>query len=257
MFLAVDIGNSAVKCALFDGDDVVRTFSVFPPGDSPDPAPAEHWLEELAPHLDNVDIDQIGLVSVVPARTTPVTEALERRTDAPITALKSDASIPFALSYDTPETLGVDRLAAAAAGWVSYGRDAGRSVIVVDAGTAVNYEVVRRDGTYLGGAIAPGPALARESLRRGTAQLPEVSLDLPDTPVGRSTQSGLRSGIMWGLVDSVQGMVRRGAQDLPDTPVLVLTGGWSQLLADHLDHDHRSPLLVLRGVRILTLINRD
>lgn len=257
MFLAVDIGNSAVKCALFDGETLIRTFSASALEASTNPAPAEHWLEELAPHLDNVDVDQIGLVSVVPARTTPVTEALDRRTDAPITTLNSNASVPFALGYDTPETLGIDRLAAAAAGWAGYGRDAGRSVVVVDAGTAVNYEVVHRDGTYLGGAIAPGPALVRESLRRGTAQLPEVSLELPDTSIGRSTRSSLQSGIVWGLVDSVRGMTRRVSQDLPDAPVLVLTGGWSRLLAEHLEHDHVAPGLVLRGVRILTLMNCD
>lgn len=257
MFLAVDIGNSAVKCALFDGDALTRTFSLSPPDGSGTPAPAEYWCEELAPHLRNVDVERIGLVSVVPARTTPVTDALEERTNAPITTLESNAAVPFALDYDTPETLGIDRLAAATAGWVGYGRDIPRSVVVVDAGTAVNYEVVHRDGTYLGGAIAPGPALVRESLRSGTAQLPEVSLELPDTSIGRSTRSGLQSGIVWGLVDSVCGMTGRVAQDLPDAPLLVLTGGWRRLLADHLEYDHVAPALVLRGVRILTLMNCD
>jgi type III pantothenate kinase len=157
--------------------------------------------------------------------------------------------LPFALDYETPDTLGTDRLAAAAAGWVYYGRVTPQSIVVVDAGTAVNYEVIHRDGIYQGGAIAAGPALMREALRAGTAQLPDVPMAFPDQSVGRSTRTALPTGIMSGLVDSVRGM--------SDSPRLVLTGGWSQLLADHLKAEaQHAPHLVLRGVRLLTTMNR-
>jgi type III pantothenate kinase len=162
--------------------------------------------------------------------------------------------LPFELAYKTPDTLGTDRLAAAAAGWAQYGRVAAppQSVIVVDAGTAVTYEVVHRDGIYQGGVISAGPALTRRALTNGTAQLPDVSLALPDDPVGRSTHSALQSGIMWGLVDGVQGMVDRLAGTLPDVPRIILTGGWGSLLADHLDRvDAYAPHLVLEGIRLL------
>jgi type III pantothenate kinase len=124
-------------------------------------------------------------------------------------------------------------------------------VIVVDAGTAVTCEVVHRDGVYQGGTIAAGPALARQALQSGTAQLPAVPLDLPDDPVGRSTQTALQSGIMWSLVDGVQGMTDRLASTLPDAPQIVVTGGWGDLLARHLDTSSHAPHLVLHGIRIL------
>lgn len=257
MLLALDLGNSAVKAGLFEGDTLTwqASFSL------PDPSSTEpgdaHWHDTFAPHLHDPKIDRVGLVSVVPARTDPVTNAVQSFTDAPVTPIHPEMKLPFALDYDTPDTLGVDRLAAAAAGWVRYGQDAPRSVLVVDAGTAVNGEVIHRDGRYLGGTISPGPALSREALRRGTEQLSEIPLTLPDHPVGQSTRTALQSGIVGGLLDRVRGLTDRLAQPLPDSPRLVLTGGWSALLATHLDAEaQHAPHLVLRGTRLLTTMNR-
>lgn len=257
MLLALDLGNSAVKAGLFEGDTLAWQAS-FPLPDPSSTAPEEaHWHDAFAPHLHDLKIDQVGLVSVVPAHTDPVTNAVQSFTDAPVTPVRPEMELPFALDYDTPDTLGVDRLAAAAAGWVRYGQDAPRSVLVVDAGTAVNSEVIHRDGRYFGGTISPGPALSREALRRGTAQLPEVPLSLPDRPVGQSTRTALQSGIVGGLLDRVRGLTGRLAQPLPDSPRLVLTGGWSELLATHLDAEaQHAPHLVLHGARLLATMNR-
>jgi len=248
VFLAIDVGNSAVKGGLFDGTELVRVFSV------PEGA-GETWEAVLAPHLDDVSIEGVGVASVVPATTEAVTAALGAYTDATPVHVRPGMRLPFRLDYETPDTLGMDRLAAAAGGWTRYGRrsEPARSVIVVDAGTAVTGEVVHRDGVYRGGVIAAGPALVRQALRSGTAQLPDASLDLPADPVGRSTQSALQSGIMWGLIDLVRGMTDRLAETLPDAPIVVLTGGWSALLADHLNSvDDVNPHLVLEGVHALT-----
>ena len=256
MLLALDIGNSAVKVGLFDGDEPEEVDSINLPDAASAASGSVHWREALMPVVDRAPIEQIGLVSVVPARTKAVAEALRTLTEAPMTLVDPKLALPFDLAYTTPDTLGNDRLAAATAGWMQYGHDAARSVLVVDAGTAVNYEVIHRDGIYQGGAIAAGPTLVREALRAGTAQLPDVPLRLPEAPVGRSTQTALQSGIMWGLVESVRGMRTRLAQSLPDSPRLILTGGWSALLVDHLDDEvHHVPHLVLQGVRLLTIQN--
>ena len=257
MLLALDLGNSAVKAGLFEGDTLTWQAS-FPPPDSSSTEPEDaHWHDAFAPHLHDLRIDRVGLVSVVPARTDPVTNAVQSLTDAPVTPIHPGMKLPFVLNYNTPDTLGIDRLAAAAAGWVRHGQDVPQSVLVVDAGTAVNGEVIHRDGRYLGGTIGPGPALSREALRRGTAQLPEIPLTLPDHPVGQSTRTALQSGIVGGLLDSVRGLTDRLAQPLPDSPRLILTGGWSTLLARHLDAEARhAPHLVLRGTRLLTSMNR-
>ena len=257
MLLTLDIGNSAVKVGLFEGERLAQVDSIGPPDAEAKDPEGPHWRNVLASLLDDAPIDRIGLVSVVPARTEAVASALQALTNASITVVQPEMTLPFILDYDTPNTLGNDRLAAAVAGWMRYGRDASRSVLVVDAGTAVNYEVIHREGIYRGGAIDAGPALVRQVLRTGTAQLPQVPLTLPKDAVGASTQSALQSGIMWGLIESVRGMRTRLAQSLPDAPRLVLTGGWSSTLTNHLDGEvHHAPHLVLRGVRLLTRMNR-
>jgi type III pantothenate kinase len=255
MLLTLDVGNSALKGGYFDGDELVDVFSVSVGTVDADEDPVGAWREALASPLRNAAIEHVGLTSVVPATTDAVTEALAGVTDAPLTRVRPTMPLPFELAYETPDTLGTDRLAAAVAGWVRFGRAASppRSVLVVDAGTAVTCEVVHRDGVYQGGTIGAGPALTRTALQAGTAQLPAVPLALPDAPVGRSTQTALQSGIMWGLVDGVRGMTDRLAATLPDAPRIVLTGGWGALLTDHLDRaDAHDPHLVLRGIRLLT-----
>jgi len=253
MLLALDVGNSAVKGARFEGNEPSSVFAV--PVDevgTDGEATAADWRDALAPFVRDPAVDRVGMAAVVPDTAGAVTDALAAHTDAPVTHVGPHLPLPFRLAYETPETLGADRLAAAAAGWEQFGTPAPRSVLVVDAGTAVTCEVVHRDGIYQGGTIAAGPALVRRALRTGTAQLPDVPLALPEAPVGRSTQAALQSGIMWGLVDAVRGLTERLAATLPDAPRLVLTGGWSRLLLDHLEHvDAHRPHLVLEGVRFL------
>lgn len=261
MTLALDIGNSGVKGGIFDGSELLRVFSV-----STEPTPDEHvtpgsqWTEVLSPHLQDVSVNAIGLTSVVPKATKAIERALAHITGAPVTEIQPTMALPFELAYETPGTLGTDRLAAAAAGWVRFGQSATspRSVLVIDAGTAVTVDVIHRDGIYKGGTITAGPALVRQALGSGTAQLPEVPLALPDDPVGHTTTTALQSGIMWGLVDGVRGLQRRLADTLPGEPVTVLTGGWSDLLDDHLSTvDHHARHLVLEGIRILIAENRS
>lgn len=255
MLLALDVGNSAVKGALYDGADPVEVFSIPIEKSSLTTSALVDKLEAgLLSHFDDVSIDQVGMASVVPEAAAAVETVLQGRTDVGITRIHPTMSLPFDLAYETPNTLGADRLAAAAAGWSQFGMTGPpRSVLVVDAGTAVTVEVIHRTGVYQGGTIAAGPALHRRALQNGTAQLPSVPLELPDAPVGRSTQAALQSGIMWGLVDTVDGMTDRLAGALPDTPQIVTTGGWGKLLLHNLDRvDHHEPHLVLDGIRLLT-----
>mgnify|MGYP006291716795 CR=1 FL=1 len=267
MILTLDIGNSAVKGGLFDGEELVRVFRTADLPTEDGDAATEAWTQALRDHLGNAVVERAGLVSVVPDAVGPAQQALRGLTGAAVTVVSPEMPLPFGLAYETPETLGTDRLAAAAAAWVRFGRgdaptgdspdsavraSADRSVLAVDAGTAVTYEVVGREGVYRGGVIGAGPALVQRALHGGTAQLPDVPLSFPDDPVGRSTESALQSGIMWGFIDGVRGMIDRLATTLPDDPIVVVTGGWSRVLSERLDRvDHAAPHLVLDGVRVL------
>lgn len=255
VFLALDIGNSAVKGGIFQDGTIERIFHVDVAVAEPNSeAAVGTWTRALREHVSDVEVDRVGVASVVP-EVAPIAEsALRELTGAEVGTVDTDADLPFRLAYETPQTLGADRLAAAAAAWMLHGcsGDTNRSVVAIDAGTAVTYEVVDRSGVYRGGAIAAGPVLMQRALRTGTAQLPTVPLVFPDEVVGRSTREAMQSGVMWGFVDSVRGMLTRIDATLDDDPVVIVTGGWSEVLAHHLDDvDHVIPHLVLEGVRLL------
>ena len=256
MDLALDIGNSAVKGGVFVDGLLRHTFRLDP---APASASAAGWEHVLRQALGGAP-QRAALSSVVPAATERVRTALQRAWGLDALLVHAGLRLPFALAYGTPATLGADRLAAAAGAWTHYGAPEGRSVLALDAGTALTYEVVRagpQEARYEGGAIAPGPVLLQRALAEGTAQLPAVPLDLPSSPIGGSTHEALQSGLLYGLLDSAGGMTHRLTRALSGPPpVVVSTGGWGAFLHDHLDGiDHHDPHLVLRGVHALMALN--
>ena len=263
MWLVLDIGNSGAKGGLFSGEVLKHTFRLALPAE-----PSEAvWAEALRAALqagalkeapDAASVARVGLASVVPSATPPARAALCQVTGCRAEVVRPEMTLPFTLAYETPQTLGTDRLAAAAAAWTRY-CGPGEGLIVLDAGTALTFEVIDAGGTLLGGAIGAGPDLLRRALRTGTAALPDASLGASlgaPPPVGRSTQSALQSGIFYSFVDGARGLIDRLAATLGGAPVVVATGGWSALLARHIERiDHVEPHLVLHGIRALMTLN--
>lgn len=257
MWLTLDIGNSAAKGGLYAGDTQTRIVHIghrTHPARGPEAQAA--WQQVLRAELGDTSVERVGIASVVPSVTDAATAALKQVFSVPVEHVHPGWRLPFALAYRTPETLGTDRLAAAAAAWVEHGADGPHPVIALDAGTAVTLDVITHTGTYEGGLIAPGPALLRRALHDGTGQLPAVPLKWPEHLIGRSTQEALQSGIMRGFVESVRGLLAQLTAALDAPPVVIATGGWSHLLADHIDAiDHVNPHLVLDGIRVLMELN--
>lgn len=253
LWLTVDVGNSAIKGCLFRSDapageaplDVVRLS-----------ADAERWHAEIA-GLSLERIRRVGLASVAPERAHALEEALRAYHPHPVLRAHAHLRAPFAVAYRTPETLGADRLAAAAGAVALLDAGDRRPLIVVDAGTAVTVDVVTRsaDGSqvYEGGLIMPGPRLARAALDERTEQLPAVPLDLPPSIVGRTTAESIQSGLLYGLVAQVEGVLDRlGGEDA----AVFVAGGWGELLHHHLRHGHvYAPLLIHHGLRLLMAMN--
>lgn len=221
MILALDLGNSALKGALIDADETVRhAFRIA--HDEPEGA-LDHALSRL-PDLPYAT----GLASVVPARTTSVLEAVRKRFVVPLVEIEAGMPWPFRVGYATPRTLGVDRLCAVAG---AFERGAG-PFVVVSAGTALTVEAVDDAGTYLGGAIAPGPHLMARSLARGTAQLPEITLAPNPPAIGSTTAQALEAGIAGLYAEGARGLVRRTRDALGNSGApVVTTGGYAPLLA--------------------------
>jgi type III pantothenate kinase len=251
MKLVFDIGNTAMKGALFSGGDLVSTGRL----EHASAAADEVFEGAICSLAGSNRIARVGCVSVVPAATERLSRAVRSVFGLPLEVLTTRSPAPIVVEYLTPETLGTDRLAAAAAGLEMYGKQGGgpeRSVLVIDAGTSTTFEVVSADGRYLGGAIAAGPRLIRSALHGGTAQLPLVDLTTPDSPLGRSTNEAIRSGVMFGYLGAVEGIAARLRREMTEPVAVVVTGGWGELLGRHLSGlAGVEPHLVLHGVRMM------
>ncbi len=240
-FLALDIGNSSVKAATWDGawSDVVRWPS--------DNAGLDEWAERMRPFRD---VGRAGLASVVPHIGARVGRAARAALGAEVVEVSAQRPLPFRMGYATPATVGADRLAAAAA---AHAFAQGRAVVALDAGTAITTEAVTAEPAYLGGAIVPGPDLLRRALARDTGQLPDVPWPEAPSPIGGSTVEAIQAGLAVLVVDGVAGLLRRTTRALGGDVVVVATGGWAPWLAEHVPEiDRVEPLLVLEGIRLLT-----
>jgi len=251
MILAFDIGNSAVKGALYDGDKCVQRMHF----SSEEIYSPTGIVDGLKLALDDRSVDAVGCVSVVPVLTDRVQMAVQIVLGLGLNNMDVNTPNPLSVEYETPLTLGADRLAAVTAAHLMYGKDTAgpdRPVIVVDAGTAVTCDFVSADGVYSGGSITAGPQLVRDALHTSTAQLPNVDLQLPDSLPARSTNEAVQAGVMYGFLDATSGMIGRLKKAASGDVVVVATGGWATWLAQHCyEVDLGDPDLVLHGVRFL------
>ncbi len=248
MTLALDLGNSALKAALFSSDAAPLP-ARFATDETDWPDAFARWLATFSPP------DFVGLASVVPARESAVEGVLAGAGFPAPLRVHAGLALPIHIAYETPRTLGADRIAAAVAAWQQFGP--GRALVVVDAGSAVTFEAVTRAGVYAGGAIAPGPRLLAAALARGTAQLPDFPFEPAPHAIGRSTREALQSGVVGGFLDSVAGTLARFQQALGGGAFVVATGGWGDWLAARLPIIGAvRPHLVLEGVRAIAEMPR-
>jgi type III pantothenate kinase len=198
-------------------------------------------------------IKGVGISSVVP-NVTGILERMSKkyfRCDPLI--INTGLELGIKVDYDEPKAIGSDRICVAVAGYEKYGGP----LIVLDFGTATTFDVVSKDGVYLGGAIAPGVETGAADLQRRAAKLPRIELRFPGTVIGKTTVASMQSGIMFGAVDAMEGMVRRLRSSLGAEPKVVATGGYARIIAEKTKViDHIEPALVLEGIRIIYEANR-
>ena len=160
-----------------------------------------------------------------------------------------ESPLPIALDVDEPRSVGADRVVNTLAAAKLYQRD----TIVVDFGTATTFDCITRDGTFLGGVIAPGVRTAADNLSRKAAKLPATELVAPERVIGRRTEECIRAGVVFGTADAVDGIVRRIKREWPgpDVPYVVATGGLAAPVAPHCSEiDLVEPDLTLLGLRV-------
>jgi type III pantothenate kinase len=186
--------------------------------------------------------------SVVPSATSVWEQTLRAVVSGEIVIVGPSTPLPIRLDVEEPMTVGADRIVNTLAARELFGRD----TIAVDLGTATTYDCITADGVFLGGVIAPGLSAGLEWLDRRTAKLPRVSLEPPELVIGRRTESCIRSGVFYSVVDAIDGLVRRikAEWDRPEA-LVVATGGFADVIAPHLATvDRVEPFLTLYGLAL-------
>jgi type III pantothenate kinase len=181
--------------------------------------------------IDLKRIDAVVMSSVVPP-LTPIMRGMSRRyfdRDPLIVDPTSNAGMP--ILYEHPADVGADRIANSIAAYERYGRESRTPLIVADLGTATTFDAVTAAGEYLGGVICPGPQIAAEALFQRAARLPRVDVRKPKHVIGRTTVGAIESGLFYGYLGMVEGLVKRMTQELGGRATAIATGGLASLIA--------------------------
>lgn len=245
--LAFDVGNSETTIGLCRGLDVKHRWRVTTDGSR---TPDEVYLLLLS-LLDSVGVKKSAVQgsaigSVVPAVTAPLGEACRRLTGESPIVIDGRSKLPITLDVDEPLTVGADRII----NTLAASRDYQHDCIVVDIGTATTFDCITAEGVFFGGVIAPGVLMSAESLFRKTSKLPATEIVAPKNVIGRRTEECIRSGVVLGAAESIDGLVRRIKADWPrkGKPLVVATGGLASTFSGICkSFDKVEPDLTLRG----------
>jgi type III pantothenate kinase len=253
MLLAIDNGNTNVKCALVDaGGAIVQRWRIA--------TDAKRTADEYAVWLDQLlrmeghsrgDIDAVIIATVVPRALHNLQVLSEKYfgTEALI-AGRAPVEWGIALKVDEPRALGADRAVNAIA---AQSLEAGDK-IVISFGTATTFDHIGADGAYMGGSIATGVSLSLDALYNAAAMLPRIAIEPPPSPsvIGRDTVGQMQIGIYWGYVSMIEGMIARMKAEIGRPVKVIATGGLATLFQAHAElFDRVEPDLTLKGLALL------
>jgi type III pantothenate kinase len=254
MLLTIDIGNTNITLGIFEGGNLgpcwrIRTIH--------EKMPDEYGVlvDQLFRHRGcrPEQVSAVAIASVVPPLTPVFQTVSENYVGQTPFVVDAGVRTGVRVRYDNPREVGADRVVDAAAVRALYSVPA----CVVDFGTATTFDAVSAEGDYLGGAIAPGIGIAAQALFERTAKLPRVEVARPPSVIGRNTPHSIQSGLLFGYVGLVEGMVARFKRELGPETKVIATGGLAEVIARETDViDIVDPWLTLHGLRIVYELNR-
>lgn len=247
MNLIVDIGNTRVKVAVYQKDKMIA-FDVFDLKDA---------RKKILFFFEKFSEIRFSILSSVVKQVEEVEELLKERTT--FFVLNHDLAVPFMNGYGSPETLGVDRIALAAAAFHSYKY---QNALVVDAGTCITYDFITKEGVYKGGAISPGLQMRFRAMNSYTSKLPLIDvLDLTNFDpqidfLGNSTQQSMVSGVCIGVLAEIESFIAKIKKEYKDLTV-ILTGGDSNFLSKRLKNSiFANSNFLLEGLNVILEHNK-
>jgi len=252
--LAIDLGNTNLTLGLFQGETLQKHWRLSTShermGDEFGIQFSQIFMHE---RIQTTSFNGIVLSSVVPPLTERVIYACQQYLGQAPLVVSANLELNVNIGYDDPNAVGADRIADAVAAKALFTIPA----CVIDFGTATTFNAVNARGEYLGGAILPGIGLSAQALFQHTSKLTMVELKAPPSIIGRNTTHAIQSGLIYGYVALVEGMVKRFKAELGQETKIIATGGHVQRISSLTDAiDQVDPWLTLKGLRIIWEMNR-
>ncbi len=240
MLLAVDIGNSAIKFGVVDGQRLTTKFSI--------PTNNDLHSTQLSEKVGNLPITNALVCSVVPGVNEQVDDLLREAFDIDVRFVTTEMNLGLDIRYEPLATAGTDRLVNAFSAVEKYGAP----VIACSFGTATTIDVVDTNRVLLGGLIAPGMKTMAKALHLNTAQLPEIEIDAPNSVINHTTETSIQAGVFYSQIGLVESSIARIKKEIGDNPKVIATGGFASMIAEKTDViDAVDENLLLDGLRIL------
>jgi type III pantothenate kinase len=250
MLLAIDAGNTNIVFAIFKGDQVVAQFRA----STKEGRTADEyyvWLAQLMElqGMKAADIEGAIIATVVPQALFNLQRLCRKYLKRePLVIGTDNVDLGIAVNTDRPRAVGADRLVNAVAAHRDYGGD----LILIDFGTATTFDIVGPNGSYEGGIIAPGVNLSMEALHQAAAQLPRIAIERPQNVVGRDTIPAMQSGVFWGYIAMIEGLVQRIETEIGRPLKVIGTGGLANLFRHSTTAIHEiDGELTIRGLRYI------
>ncbi len=251
MLLAVDVGNTQTHLGVFDRGQLIHEWRASTEQRRTADELALMFGEflRLAELSFSNEITGVAIASVVPRATQQLRAMALKYFGFPPVVVEPGVRTGIVIRIDNPKEVGADRVANSVAAHELFPDE---PVIVVDFGTAINFDVVTGAGEYIGGALAPGLESSATALFQATARLPRVELVAPPTAIGKNTVFAIQSGIVFGVAALVDGLVERTMKELDDDARVVATGGHAETVIEHCRTIERvEPTLTLLGLRLI------
>ncbi len=247
--MVVDIGNTNVVIGIFQGEEIKyrwRISSKVPRTED------EFWIfVNSLFQTHNISIDDIRnavISSVVPDLTFPFANLIKKYIKIDPIIIDAEVDSGIKLAVDNPASVGADRICNCVAGFHKYGGP----LVILDFGTATTFDVVTKNAEFIGGIIAPGIEMTTMILHQLAAKLPKVELKFPKNVVGKNTETNIQSGLMYGTVELIDGLIRRIEEELGETVKVIATGGLANVISPRLKNRvNIEQDLTLQGMRFV------
>jgi type III pantothenate kinase len=247
MLLVVDVGNTNIVVGLFEGDALVGHWRLSSSTYTSDEF-GVYLLTLFSTMREAPRIRGSIMASVVPPLDMPVCEAVKNYFRVDCIRVNAFLDLGMEIQYDAPHEVGADRIVNSVGGRHKYGAP----LIIVDYGTAITFDVVSEGGAYLGGVIAPGLITGVQALFSRAAKMPQVSLELPPSVIGRNTNESTQTGILHGNAGLTEYLIEKIREELGVKAKVVATGGHAELMASITRSiDHVDQWLTLDGLRLI------